>query len=310
MDFVRGLYNLRYKKRPCAVAIGNFDGVHLGHQSVLKQLKDCVRDSELLATVLIFEPQPAEFFYSQKAPARLMRLREKLWQFEKHDIDCVVCLKFDQSLADLSAEDFVRNILFEGLDTRKLIIGDDFRFAKNREGDYRYLLKAGKRYGFEVCVTVPFNIDNERVSSTRIRQALTAGDMCSVGRMSGRPYRISGRVIHGNKRGRRLGFATVNVGLHRHVSPVSGVFSSHVIGVNDTPLDAVAYIGSKSVSQGRPPVLEAHIFDFDEDLYGRYIQVELLEKLRDDSHFDTEQQLIDQIKADIRRARESLKANI
>ena len=177
MEFIRGLTNLKRNRKPCAATIGNFDGVHLGHHAVLEQLKSSVAGTDLISTVLIFEPQPIEFFSPEKAPSRLTRLREKLQQFEQHDVERVVCLRFDKTIANLSAAEFVEQILVNALSVKKIIIGDDFRFAKNREGDYHSLIEAGKEFGFDVSMTKSFNTNNERVSSTLIRKALANGDM-------------------------------------------------------------------------------------------------------------------------------------
>ena len=306
MEFIRGLTNLRRQKQPCVATIGNFDGGHLGHQAVLAQLKQHAAEAELISAVMIFEPQPIEFFSPEKAPSRLTRLREKLQLLEQQQLDRVVCLKFDQALAQLSAAEFVRDILVESLAVKKLIIGDDFRFARNREGDYAYLQQAGREHGFDVVNTASFNADDERVSSTLIRQALAEGDMQKATRLLGRPYRIHGRVVHGDKRGRQIGFATANIELHRYQSPVSGIFSGRVHGIGDTALDAVIYVGSKPVYNGNRITLEVHILDFDEALYGRYLEVEFREKIRGDSQFESEAALIEQITLDIEAARQSL----
>ena len=309
MKFIRGLANLQRQRKSCVATIGNFDGVHLGHQTVLEQLKESAKSAGLLSTVVIFEPQPIEYFSPDKAPSRLTRLREKLQQFSVHDIDRVVCLRFDETMANLSAAEFVDDILLNALAVKKLIIGDDFRFAKNREGDYKFLLNACQQKGkdFEVAMTHSFTSDSERVSSTLIRQALANGDMVKATRLLGRPYRISGRVVHGDKRGRKLGFATANIELYRYLSPVVGIFSGRVYGVEDVPLDAAIYVGSRPVYKGEYDILEVHILDFDDDLYGRHLQVELLEKLRGEGDFNSEEELVKQIQKDITNARESLK---
>lgn len=309
MEFIRGLVNLQRQRKNCAATIGNFDGVHIGHQAVLEQLKESAKRSGLLSTVLIFEPQPIEYFSPDKAPSRLTRLREKLQQFSRHEIDRVVCLRFNEQIANLSAAEFVDEILLNALAVKKLIIGDDFRFAKNREGDYQYLNGVAREKGFELSMTDSFNSGNERVSSTLIRQALASGDMSKSTRLLGRPYRISGRVVHGDKRGRRLGFATANIELHRYLSPVAGIFSGRVYGIGNDPLDAVVYVGSRPVYKGEYDILEVHILDFDDDLYGRHLQVELLEKLRGEGNFNSEEELATQIKKDIDNARQSLKFN-
>ena len=310
MEFIRGLHNLLRQRQSCVATIGNFDGVHLGHHAVLDQVKESAKKAGLLSTVVIFEPQPIEYFSPDKAPSRLTRLREKLQQFAEHDIDRVVCLRFDETMANLSADNFVDDILLNALAVKKLIIGDDFRFAKNREGDYQYLLNAGKEKNFEVNMTHSFISDSERVSSTLIRQALANGDMNKATCMLGRPYKISGRVVHGDKRGRKLGFATANIELHRYLSPVEGIFSGRVYGVADKIFDAVVYVGSRPVYDGKHVILEVHLLDFDDDLYGCHLQVELIEKLRGEGHFNTEEELVEQINTDIEDARQSLKLNI
>jgi riboflavin kinase / FMN adenylyltransferase len=309
MEFIRGLINLQRQQKPCVATIGNFDGVHLGHQAVLEQVKESAKGTDLISTVLIFEPQPIEYFSPDKAPSRLTRLREKLQQFSCHGIDRVVCLRFNEQIANLSAEEFVDKILLDALSTKKLIIGDDFRFAKNREGDYHYLVSASQRKGFEVSMTNSYALGEERISSTLIRESLASGDMKKATRLLGRPYRISGRVVHGDKRGRELGFATANIELHRYFSPVVGIFSGRVYGLEHEPLDAVVYVGSRPVYKGERVILEVHILDFDDDLYGRHLQVELLEKLRGEGDFHTEEELVKQVQVDIKNARQSLKLN-
>jgi len=275
----------------------------------LEQLKESAKSAGLLSTVLIFEPQPIEYFSPDKAPSRLTRLREKLQQLSRHDIDRVACLKFNKQIANLSAAEFVDEILLNTLAVKKLIIGDDFRFAKDREGDYQYLTGVAREKGFEVSMTNSFNSANERVSSTLIRQALDSGDMTKATRLLGRPYRISGRVVHGDKRGHKLGYATANIELHRYLSPVVGIFSGRVYGLGNEPLDAAVYVGSRPVYKGERVILEVHILDFDDDLYGRHLQVELLDKLRGDGDFNTEEELVKQIKKDVDNARNSLKLN-
>lgn len=309
MQFIRGLHNLLLQRQECVTTIGNFDGVHLGHHAVLDQVKESAKINGLISTVVIFEPQPIEYFAPDKAPSRLTRLREKLQQFALHDIDRVVCLRFDEKLANLSANEFVDEILLKALVVKKLIIGDDFRFAKNREGDYQYLVNAAQDKEFDVTKTNSFILNGERVSSTLIRQTLADGDIEKTAQLLGRPYRISGRVAHGDKRGRKLGFATANIELHRYFSPIEGIFSGRVYGAGKDALAAIVYVGSRPVFKGKQVILEAHILDFDEDLYGRHLQIELVEKLRSDMHFASEKELVDQMHVDIEHARKSLKLN-
>ncbi|MAS82291.1 MAG: bifunctional riboflavin kinase/FMN adenylyltransferase [Legionellales bacterium] len=310
MEYIRGLHNLQQYRKDCVATIGNFDGVHLGHQKVLEQLKKIARETSLISTVVIFEPQPIEFFSPGKAPSRLTRLREKLQQFSRHNIDRVVCLRFNQQFANLSAEQFVDDILLKALAVKELIIGDDFHFGKNRQGNYNYLVDISSEKGFKVKTTNTLSCKSERVSSTLIRKALANGEMDKASKLLGRPYRISGRVVHGNKRGRTLGFATANIELHRYFSPVVGIFSGRVHGIEDRTLDAIVYVGSRPVFKGKYDILEVHILDYKNDLYGRHLQVELLEKIRGDSDFISEEELIKQIKKDIEDTRISLKKHM
>ena len=218
-------------------------------------------------------------------------------------------MKFNREIANLSVDGFVQQILIDGLHVKQLMIGDDFRFAKNREGDFHSLQAAGLEHGFEVSMMQSYNIDSERISSTLIRKALAEGDIEKANRMLGRPYRISGRVVHGDKRGRELGFATANIELKRYQSPVSGIFSGRVFGVDEQALDAVIYVGSRPVYKGTRVILEVHILDFNHDIYGEQIQVEFLEKLRGEGNIESEEELIEQMQRDIKDARISLKNN-
>lgn len=307
MKFIRGLHNLQRQRKDCAATIGNFDGVHLGHQKVLEQLKKTAKETGLISTVVIFEPQPIEFFSPEKAPSRLTRLREKLQQFSRHDIDRVVCLNFNEQIANLSAEQFIDDILLNALAVKELIIGDDFHFGKNRQGNFEYLVNVAQDKGFKVEMTHTLNYESERVSSTFIREVLASGEMDKASELLGRPYRISGRVVHGDKRGRKLGFATANIELHRYLSPVVGIFSGRVYGLQDEPLDAAIYVGSRPVYQGEHVILEVHILDYENDIYGRHLQVELLEKLRGEGEFTSEEELVIQIGKDIEACKNSLK---
>ena len=307
MEFIHGLVNLHRQSKECAATVGNFDGVHLGHQLVLEKLKETAKRFNLISTVLIFEPQPMEYFNLDASPSRLTRLREKLQQFSNYNIDRVVCLKFNRKLANLAANDFIDDILLKGLSAQKIIVGDDFRFAKNREGNYKYLLENSQEKNFEVFKTGSYIEEGIRVSSTLIRDALAQGDITKANHYLGRPYTISGRVTHGDKRGKTLGFPTINIELHRNLSPVSGIFAGYVHGVDDKKLGAAVYIGSRPVYKGGRVLLEAHILEFSEDIYGQHIQVELISKLRNDKHITSEKELIEQIKKDIDQTKECLK---
>ncbi len=307
MQVIRGLHNLRKEHRGCVATIGNFDGVHLGHQSVLRHLLEKGKEFSHPATVVTFEPQPREFFQSQAAPARLTRLREKLRSIQDVGIQRVVILEFNQRLAAMPAEQFVQELLVKGLGVRFLSVGDDFRFGQQRAGDFQLLLRMGAEHGFEVENMNTFKLDADRVSSTRIRQLLTQGELQAAEQCLGRPYRICGRVGHGDKRGRTIGFPTMNVNLHRIVSPLRGVYAVRVIGLNGDALPGVANIGNRPTVEGDPRyLLEVHLFDFDRSVYGAHVEVEFVRKLRDEQKFDSFDALRQQILDDAAAARTTL----
>jgi riboflavin kinase/FMN adenylyltransferase len=303
MEFIRGLHNLRARHRGCVATIGNFDGVHLGHQAVIRQLHEVAADCGLPATVLIFEPQPQEFLAPDRAPARLMRLRDKIEWLARHDVDRVLCLRFDRTLAGWSAQQFVELVLCEGLAVRHLIVGDDFRFGKNREGNYSILREYAGWYGFELDHTNTCEHKGRRVSSTRVREALISGDMALAASLLGRPYAISGRVMHGDKRGRELGYPTINLDLHRLRSPVAGIFVSRVLGLGAEARPAVTSIGNRPMFGGTKMLLESHLLDYSGDVYGAYVSVELLQRLRAEEMFASTHDLKKQIECDIAGAR-------
>ncbi len=300
MELIRGLHNLRPAHRGCVATIGNFDGVHLGHQEVLGQLAEKAEDLGLPTTLITFEPQPLEYFAPERAPARLTRLREKLQALRRFSVDRVLLLPFNRQLAEKGAQEFIRQILVEGLDVKYLVVGDDFRFGRGREGDFDTLVAAGREYGFQVVNMHTYSVDGERVSSTRVREALERGDMRAAERLLGRHYRMSGRVRHGDRLGRELGFPTANIWLHRKVSPLEGIFAVEVFGLEREPLAAVASIGNRPTVDGTRTILEVYIFDFDAEIYGRYLQVAFLHKLRDQLKFDSLEALREQIARDVR----------
>ncbi len=307
MELIRDLHNIRERHKDCVATIGNFDGIHLGHQAIIAQLKAAADEYKLPTVVLTFEPQPQEFFRPEHAPARLMRMREKIEGLDKEGIDRLVCLRFNASLASLSAETFVKEILVEGIAVRHLVVGDDFRFGKDRLGDFSLLQRLGKQNGFDVIGTVTQEINGRRISSTWVRDLLASGELEYVQQLLGRPYFMSGRIIHGDKRGRALGYPTINIDLHRMYSPVSGIFVSLVSGLGDEKIQAVTSIGTRPMFDGEKMVLEAHLLDFNESVYGRYVQVELLKQLRDESVFDDIEQLKQQIQRDVENTREFFK---
>lgn len=306
MKLVRGSRNILSRYRQCVATIGNFDGCHLGHQAVFAQLKSSSNTLSLPVTVMVFEPQPQEYFRPEAAPARLTRWREKFQIFRSYGVDQMVCLRFDARLAALSPQAFVQDLLVKALGVRYLVVGEDFRFGKDRQGDFSLLEAMGLRHGFEVIRAQTFKVDGRRVSSTWVRQALASGDMEMARRLLGRYYSISGRIAHGKKRGRSLGFPTANIALGRAVSAVAGIFAARVIGLTEQPLPAVAYIATCLNGGSRQTILEVYVFDFDQDCYGHYVSVELIRKIRDDATFDSDAELQRQIAIDAGYARKIL----
>jgi len=302
MELIRGLQNIRSEHSGCVATIGNFDGVHLGHQAVLGQLAEKAAELSLPTVLITFEPQPMEYFIPDKVPARLTRFREKMLALQRYSVDRVCCLSFNNKLANLSAKDFIEQILVQKLNVKYLVVGDDFRFGLNRTGTFDMLVTAGEKFGFQVVSMHTFEIDAKRVSSTRIRTALEKGDMARAEKLLGRSYRMSGRVAHGEKLGRELGFPTANIHLHRHASPVQGIFVVEVFGLDKEPLQGVASVGTRPTINETKALLEVFLFDFDQDIYGRHIQVSFLKKLRDEEKFDSLEALKDQIQDDVEQA--------
>ncbi|MFC1748691.1 bifunctional riboflavin kinase/FAD synthetase [Pseudomonadota bacterium] len=304
MEFIRGFQNIRPEHRGCVATIGNFDGVHLGHQAVLGQLAEAAGRLSLPTVVITFEPQPQEYFGGAVDAPRLTRLREKLQALRRYSVDRVVCLSFNQSLAELSAEQFIERLLVDGLGVSYLVVGDDFRFGHQRRGDFDMLKAAGEKHGFQVVSMHSFLVDGERVSSTRLREALAKGAMDTAGELLGRTYRMSGRVARGDQRGRQWGFPTANIHLHRKATPVRGVFAVEMFGVTGEPVAGVANVGTRPTVDGTRTLLEVHLFDFVGDIYGRYVEVVFLHKLRDEVRFASLDALKQQIGLDSDAARD------
>lgn len=309
MQLVRGLHNLRPRHRGCVATIGNFDGVHRGHQAILARLRERAAEFGLPSCVVIFEPQPREYFSPDKAPARLTRLREKLQLLAEQGVDRVLCLAFNRRLREMSAAEFVHATLVEGLGVQHLEVGDDFRFGCDRAGDFNFLLKAGAAEGFSVEAATTIEVEGERVSSTRLRQVLADGDLAMAERLLGRPFSLAGRVMHGQALGRQLGAPTANIQLKRKSTPLSGVFvvSAEVDGMQQP---AVANIGMRpSVESDGKPHLEVHLLNYQGDLYGRLLRVTFHRKLRDEQRFASLEALKTAIEADIAAAREYWRAS-
>ncbi|MCW8127488.1 bifunctional riboflavin kinase/FAD synthetase [Microbulbifer halophilus] len=311
-ELIRGLHNLRPRHRDCVATIGSFDGVHLGHRAIIAQLKQRADEHGVPSVAIIFEPQPHEFFSGERAPARLMRFKEKVLSLFEAGVDRVLCLQFNERLRGLSAEAFIRTVLVDGLDIRHLVVGDDFRFGCDRSGGYRLLQRVGADTGFTVEDTATVEIRGERVSSTRIRAALEAGDFELAEALLGKPYRITGRVAPGRALGRQLGAPTANVRLHRYRSPLVGVYTVRTRATDGSDMapgrqvvDGVANVGFRPTveGEGAQPLLEVNLFDFSGDLYGRELAVEFCHKLRDEEKFDSLEILKARIAQDIEDAK-------
>ena len=300
---IRGFHNLSPSALGCVATIGNFDGVHLGHQAVLSQLALKGDMLGLPATVITFEPQPTEFFLPEKAPPRLSRFREKVEALRSYSIEQLCVLRFNKVLAEMSANDFIQKLLVEGLNVRYLVVGDDFKFGKDRKGDFALLKKMGDEHDFQVVNMHTFAIAETRVSSTRIRQALTAGDLMLAQTLLGHPYKMSGRVAHGDKRGRTLGYPTANIHLHRGKVPLTGVYAIRLYGLEDEPIEGVANVGVRPTIGEGNTLLEVHLFDFNKDIYGENVQVYFLHKVRDEKKFDGLPALVAQIERDCQSAK-------
>jgi len=305
MQLVRGIHNIQLKDHGCVLTIGNFDGVHLGHQQVIKALVSKAKALNSVAAVLVFEPQPQELFSPETAPARLCRLRDKYNLLAQLGVQRLICVNFTLKFANQSAQHFIEHLLVNKLGIKHLIVGDDFHFGKNRTGNFSMLCQAGEKYGFDVSDTTSYKMADCRISSTVIRQALEQDDLVTVKQMLGREYSIIGRVFHGDKRGRQLGFPTANVLLKRRVSPLSGVFAV-MVNTNMGQFKGVANIGARPTINGVRQQLEVHIFDFDESLYGQCIEVIVKKKLRPVIKFDSLEALTAQIHQDSEQAKQVL----
>jgi riboflavin kinase/FMN adenylyltransferase len=290
------MHNLRPRHRGCVATIGNFDGVHRGHRMILDRLRVLAAEAGVPATLVTFEPQPREFFEGREVPARLTRLREKLCLLRDAGLERVLLLPFNERLAALSAQAVVDDILVAGLGVRHLLVGDDFRFGRGREGDFALLERAGREAGFAVEHLPTLEDDGERVSSSRVRDALASGDLALAERLLGHPYFVMGRVTYGRQLGRQLGVPTANVPLHRYRAALEGVFAVEVDGLGPRR-PGVANIGVRPTVDGREPLLEVHLFDYTGDCYGALLTTFFRAKIRDEWKFDS----LDALKAQIAR---------
>ena len=303
MELIRGVHNLRPHHRGCVATIGNFDGIHLGHRAIIRQLGAKAKELGMPSTVMVFEPQPREFFAPEDAPARLMTFREKVEVLAELGVDRTLCVKFDKRFCSQSAREFCDNILIQGMGIRHLVVGDDFRFGNDRAGDFRFLQRMGAEHGFSVDHTHTFEWHGERVSSTRVRECLERSDFDSASVMLCRSFFMSGRVIHGKKLGRTIGVPTANFLPKRVRTPVSGVFAVEVRGLGQVQ-QGVANLGTRPTLGGEHVGLEVHLLNFQGDLYGKHLRVMFRHKIRDEKKFDGLDALTAAIQQDIETAKQ------
>ena len=293
-----------HAETPIALTIGNFDGIHLGHQAMLTRLKNAASQLGLPACVMTFEPHPRELFTPNQAPTRLTSLREKLELLDKSGIDGVIVYRFNYDFAKISPDAFITRILVNGFSVRWILVGNDFRFGAKRAGDLALLKTYAEKHAFEVEEIPSFAVNNQRVSSTGVREALASGDLNHAKQLLGRPYSISGRVVNGDKLGRKLGFPTANIQLKHNKPPVSGIFVVEIHGaVESSPkkiIQGVASLGVRpTVHKNGKPILEVHLFDFNQEIYGRHLRVDFLHKLRDEDTYSDLETLTQQIAKDV-----------
>jgi riboflavin kinase/FMN adenylyltransferase len=306
MELIRGLVNLHERQRGCVVTIGTYDGIHLGHQALLRRLKEHAAQLSAPTVVLTFEPTPREYLTPEAPPARLTSLRERWRILSRMDLEGLLLLRFGECLRNLTGEAFATGLLAKDLGARAVVVGHDFRFGRNGEATAPMLAEVGKRLGFTVDVVPPVMCDGARVSSSGVRDALWRGDFALAHRWLGRPYTMRGRVVHGQRLGRDLGFPTANLRIERRRTPLQGIFAVRVHGIEATPLRGVASLGTRPTVGGVQTLLEVHVFDFSSDLYGREIEVEFVAKLRDEENYPTLDALVEQIHRDAAEARRIL----
>jgi riboflavin kinase/FMN adenylyltransferase len=302
MELVRGLHNLSQCRAGCVLTVGNYDGVHLGHQQMIGVLKSRAGELAAPATVLVFEPSSKEFIDPEGAPPRLTRWREKFLALAAQGVERLVTLRFDEDIRAMTPRRF-EELIVGGLKARHVVVGDDFRYGCNAGGTIETLRTAGQQHGFSVEQVAPFVLEGMRVSSTLVRGRLDANDFDGAARLLGRRYRMLGRVVRGNQLGRTLGFPTANLRLLRRKSPVHGILAVRVYGIEQDALHGVASLGTRPTVGGTGLLLEVHVFDYAGDLYGRLIEVEFVGKLRDEIKFDSLEALTAQMNIDAAQAR-------
>ena len=306
MELIRDLHNLRPRHRGCALTIGNFDGVHRGHQAVIAQLVEIAARIDVPSTALTFEPHPREFFSGENAPARLTRFPEKMQVLAETPLDRVIVARFTRAFSQLSPEAFIDDVLIKALDVRHVVVGEDFHYGHRARGTFMALEEAGQRLGFGVTRCVTFEANGRRVSSSWVRDDLADGELAKAGELLGRPYRIQGRVARGARLGRSIGFPTANIPLRRLSTSLAGVYAVRLDGLADKPLAGMANLGTRPTVNGNEKLLEVHIFDFNADIYGHHVSVEFVHKVRDEQRFESLDTLKEQIARDEGVARRML----
>ena len=305
MKIIRGIGNLNNEFTQCVLTLGNFDGVHLGHQQLINHLIEQGKKLNLPTVVMLFEPQPLEFFCKQQAPARLTSFKEKVMLIEKLGIDYIIAVPFTQTFANMSANTFIQDWLINKLKAKYIAIGDDFRFGHERKGDIHLLQNYAHNHHFVVQSMPTLVWNNLRISSTAVREALLNSDFKLAHSLLGRDYTIEGRVIHGNALARQLGFPTANIHLHRKKPALQGVYLVKVKNCcSNQDYQGIANIGVRPTIQGKKAILEVNLFDFSGDIYGQYLDVTFVHKLRDEKKFDSLSELKEQITQDICTAKE------
>lgn len=303
MELIRGIHNILPKHHGCVLTIGNFDGVHRGHAEVIGNLVKRAKHLGLPAVAMTFEPQPQELFCGDNAPARLSLLSDKIHLLEELGIERLLCVNFNRRFASMLPAQFIEELLVNKLGVKYLVVGDDFRFGQKRSGNFEMLCEAGERLGFAVVSTQSFLVGDQRVSSTMVRETLAKGNLEQARRLLGHPYVMSGRVAHGQKIGRTIGFPTANIALKRKVVPIKGVFAVRLWWDDSDTYEGVANIGYRPTVQGQTCQLEVNLFDFQGDLYGKKVAVELVAKIRDEKPFQSLEALKQQINKDVDRAK-------
>lgn len=302
---IRGFSHAPSFLNGCVLTIGNFDGVHLGHRAVIDRLAMRGNELNLPTAIMLFEPQPLEYFLANNAPSRLMRLREKILALNKLPVDNVVIVRFNRTLADYEPEQFIQKILVSKLNVKHLVIGDDFHFGKARRGNFNLLKEQGELLGFSVEKSTAHRLAELRISSTLIRDALNVGDLAQARRLLGQDYSICGRVAQGDKLGRTLGFPTANIKMLRRNTPIQGVFAVTMTGIDNREFQGVANVGTRPTIDGNHKViLETHLFNFNQNIYGRYVSVQFKHKLRQEMRFNSLEELQTQICHDVAAAKE------